>query len=98
MIGGSLRGHKQGRGDGSDFGLDVAHRTPHMGKPISPNHTEIRKKNLKTSLIKWGHADDDGEVTSMMTRSQVLLACLVLLFALPLFAQLQEPSPPINLI
>src|SRR5438309_2215831 len=34
----------------------------------------------------------------MMRRSQVLLACLLLLFALPLFAQLQEPSRPINLI
>jgi len=44
--GGSLRGHKQGRGDGSAFGPGVAHRTPHMGKPISPNHTKIGKNNF----------------------------------------------------
>ncbi|PYU21137.1 MAG: nucleoside hydrolase, partial [Acidobacteria bacterium] len=37
-------------------------------------------------------------VTSMIKRSQFMLACLGLFFALPLFAQLQEPSPPVNLI
>src|SRR2546427_1546448 len=37
-------------------------------------------------------------VTSMIRRSQFMLACLGLFFALPLFAQLQEPSPPVNLI
>ncbi|PYU21136.1 MAG: hypothetical protein DMG32_21320 [Acidobacteria bacterium] len=34
----------------------------------------------------------------MIRRSQFMLACLGLFFALPLFAQLQEPSPPVNLI